>query len=75
MKAFDLLVCSCTGIPLVLIESVDSENAHEAWKKLLSKYKTKKEDVQLLEESWTACKLEGLQQDPMEWFLQLYHIN
>ena len=48
-KAFDLLVCSCTSIPLGLIELIDSGNAND---------KTKKEDILLFEESWTACKLE-----------------
>ena len=75
VKAFDLLVRSCTGIPLGLIESVDSGNAYEAWNKLLSKYETKNQDIQSLEESWNSCKLNRLQQDPLEWFLQLDHIN
>ena len=75
VKAYDLLVRSCTGVPLSLIESVEDGNAYEAWQKLLSKYETKKEDVQALEESWNGCKLEGMSIDPVEWFLKLDRIN
>ena len=75
VKAYDLLVRSCTGIPLGLIESVESGNAFEAWEKLISKYETTKEDVQSLEERWNGCKLDGLTQDPLEWFLHLDRIN
>ena len=63
-KAFDLLVCSCTSIPLGLIELIDSGNAND---------KTKKEDILLFEESWTACKLEWLSQalkDQINWMLK-----
>ena len=75
VKAYDLLVRSCTGIPLGLVESVKSGNAYEAWEKLLSKYETTKEDVQALKESWNSCRLEGLSTDPVEWFLKLDRIN
>ena len=75
VKAYDLLVRSCTGIPLGLIESVESGNAYEAWEKLLSKYETTKEDIQSLEEEWNSCKLDGLSTDPVEWFLKLDRIN
>ena len=54
VKAYNLLVRSCTGIPLGLVESVKDGNAYEAWNKLLGKYETTKEDVQSLEESWNT---------------------
>ena len=56
VKAYDILVWSCTGIPLGLVESAESGNAFEAWEKLLAKYKITNEDVQTLEESWNLCK-------------------
>ena len=75
IKAYDLLIQSCTGVPLGLIETVTDGNAHEAWLRSLGKYKTKKEDVQSLEEDWNGCKLDNLSIDPMEWFLKLDRIN
>ena len=75
VRAFDLLVRSCTGVPLGLIESVQDGNAYEAWGKLIAKYETTKSDVQSLEEQWNACKLESTSTDPVEWFLKLDRIN
>ena len=75
VKAYDLLVRSCTGIPLGLVESVTDGNAHEAWTKLLDKYESTKEDIQSLEESWSGCKLDNTSKDPIEWFLSLSRIN
>ena len=75
IKAYDLLVHSCTGVLLGLIEAVVDGDAHEAWNKLLAKYETKKEDIQSLEEEWNACKLDNLSTNLMEWFLKLNCIN
>ena len=66
VKAYDLLVRSCTSTPLGLVETVKDGNAFEVWNKLLGKYETTKEDVQSLEESWNSCKLKGLSMDPVE---------
>ena len=75
VKEYDLLIRSCTGVPLGLIESVTEGSAYEAWKKLLEKYETSEEDVQGLEEKWTNCKLVGITRDPTEWFLEMDRIN
>ena len=64
VKAYDLLIRSCTGVPLGLLELVEEGNAHEAWKKLLNKYETSEEDVQELEEKWTNFKLNSIATDP-----------
>ena len=42
VKAFDILVRSCTDTPLMLIQSVENGNARKAWKALLEKYEAKK---------------------------------
>jgi hypothetical protein len=75
IKAYDLLIRSCTGTPLSIIETVEDGNAHEAWKKLLNKYETKIDDVQTLEDLWTSTQLDTTQTDPTDWFLKLNHIN
>ena len=54
---------------------VDEGNAYLAWKKLLNKYKTSKEDVQDIEERWADCKLNSIATDPTEWFLDIDRIN
>ena len=64
-----------TGVPLGMIERIENGSAYEAWKALLEKYETKSSDVQTLEDDWNANKLETINRDPLEWFLEMDHIN
>ena len=75
VKADDLLVRSCTGTPLGLIEKVEEGNAHEAWKALLKEYETSDDDVHELEAKWIDCKLSNFGTNPTDWFLKLDRIN
>ena len=75
MNAYDLLVRSCTGTHLGLIEKVTDANAHEAWKALLKEYETNDDDVHELEAKWSKCKLENFGMNPTDWFLKLDRIN
>jgi hypothetical protein len=69
IKAYDLLIRSCSGTPLSIIETVEDGNAYEAWQKLLNKYETKIDDVQSLEDMWSDAQLGSIQVDPTDWFL------
>ena len=75
VKAFDLLVRSCTGVPLGLVQSAEDGNAHLAWKALLKEYEISDDDVQELEEKWSKCTLDDMKKSPTEWWLKMAEIN
>ena len=69
VKAYDILVRSCTSTPLSIVNYVQDDNAYQAWVKLLKTYETDEGDIQELEGRWTNCKLEDFRTDPDTWFL------
>ena len=58
-----------------IVNSVQDDNAYQAWVKLLKKYETDEGDIQELEWRWTNCKLEDFRTDPDTWFLDMDHLN
>ena len=75
IRAYDLLIRSCTGTPLGLVEKVEDANAYEAWKALIKEYETSEDDVHELEEKWKGCVLGDFGTNPTDWFLQLDRLN
>ena len=76
-KAWDFLIISLTEIPFGLVRQCD-ENAHDAWKALMDRYKVSYEKQEILNEVTNRrnnCKIKETSLDPSIWFHALYNLN
>jgi hypothetical protein len=75
-QAWCYLILACEGKAYNIVESTGSENAFEAWAKLLKQYyPTELEQAVKIKTKLEACKMESETSDPSDWFLELDRLN